>query len=314
MTNTYSPERIYSYFEKNKYVVLSEYIDAKSKMCFSDRDGYKYSLSYNAFRFGIEKGCEPSKFHKSNIFTIENIGNWLKINGKQISLFENNVFINAAKNNIIFICNKCFRQFKTSWNCVQEGKNCPSCQIILGGLKRRLSLEKVKEVFEKLDVSPIDVSKYDGHSNYMGVRCNFCDYEWEMTFTNAKKGNSCPKCKISKGEREVSRLLKKYEIPYEMQKTFEDCLYKRKLKFDFFIESKKIIIEYNGVQHYKLVHFSLSEEKNIKEFKETKIRDKIKKSFCKKNGIKLITISYKNFKEIESIIQTIKNGGFKKYE
>ena len=54
-------------------------------------------------------------------------------------------------------------------------------------------------------------------------------------------------------------------------------------------------IEYDGIQHFKEVELWGGSEG----LKLRKIRDKIKTTFCKKNGIKLIRIAYyeKNINE-----------------
>jgi hypothetical protein len=51
--------------------------------------------------------------------------------------------------------------------------------------------------------------------------------------------------------------------------------------------------------------FSGNDVKAQEEFEILKIKDRIKKSYCKKNKITLLTISYKKFNEIDSIIQKI---------
>jgi len=56
-------------------------------------------------------------------------------------------------------------------------------------------------------------------------------------------------------------------------------------------------IEYDGMQHFKVVDFFGGEEK----FKYTKQNDKIKNDSCKENNIKMLRIAYTQFKNIETI-------------
>lgn len=42
-------------------------------------------------------------------------------------------------------------------------------------------------------------------------------------------------------------------IEYIKQKTFENCIDKRKLKFDFYLIKLNICIEFDGIQHYESI-------------------------------------------------------------
>lgn len=71
------------------------------------------------------------------------------------------------------------------------------------------------------------------------------------------------------------------------------------MKFDFYIPSKNLCIEFNGLQHYKPVDFFGGEFY----YNEIIKRDKIKEEYCLSNNIKLLTIKYGTKKEeIEEII------------
>jgi len=103
----------------------------------------------------------------------------------------------------------------------------------------------------------------------------------------AKKG--CPKCRSSKGELKIESLLKKSNIKFQNQKTFDSCINPRsnyKLRFDFFLPKLNVLIEYDGEQHFK--------EKSIWEpLKDVQYRDKLKNKWALDNYIHLIRISYK---------------------
>jgi len=101
-------------------------------------------------------------------------------------------------------------------------------------------------------------------------------------------GNGCPICRESTGEKIISEFLDDNCIRYERQKKFDGCRNKFKLKFDFYLIDLNIIIEYDGVQHYKPIEFF----GGLQRFNyELKLRN-IKEEFCEKNQIKLIKISY----------------------
>lgn len=109
--------------------------------------------------------------------------------------------------------------------------------------------------------------------------------------------NACPKCNQSKGENIISKFLDDNEIVYETQKKFNGCEYKYLLRFDFYLPKYNICIEYNGQQHYDPIEYFGGDETlkyNIK-------KDSIKKKFCEKNKIDLITVKYN-----ENVNKTLK--------
>ena len=139
-------------------------------------------------------------------------------------------------------------------------------------------------------------------------KCLNCGLEFlkKPGFIN-KNGFKCPKCGIKKSYAEIlmSKLL---NLKFEEQKTFEDCIYKKKLPFDFYIPDLNICIEMQGVQHYKPVEVFGGDSG----FEETKIRDKIKRNFCINNGIELILIDSSK-SDFNFILNNINNTKLKKY-
>ena len=64
------------------------------------------------------------------------------------------------------------------------------------------------------------------------------------------RGSGCPKCRMSKGEREIMKHTDATEWNY--QHPFPDCTYNdNKLWFDFYSPVHNTAIEYQGAQHYK---------------------------------------------------------------
>lgn len=100
-------------------------------------------------------------------------------------------------------------------------------------------------------------------------------------------GQGCPNCSTSKGELAIKSILEANNIKFEQQKTFPDLVYKRNLKFDFYLPDYNTVIEFHGRQHYEPVEYFGGEEG----FKETKFRDKIKKQYCKDSGITYVEIT-----------------------
>ena len=96
--------------------------------------------------------------------------------------------------------------------------------------------------------------------------------------------------KTSKGEEKIISLLKKEKITFEREKTFPDLKkHGNHLRFDFYISSKNIAIEFNGIAHYEQTNFF---HKNEQDFKKRQEYDRYKIGYCLSHGITLYIIPY----------------------
>lgn len=105
---------------------------------------------------------------------------------------------------------------------------------------------------------------------------------------------------MSSIEKVIFKILNSEGLNFTQEKTFKDFrhgLY----RFDFYIPSKKIAIETNGVQHYK---FTKPFHKKRSDFTKGQERDRRKIAYCLAKSIKLYCIPYweidniKTFKDI----------------
>ena len=137
-----------------------------------------------------------------------------------------------------------------------------------------------------------DEVKYINNKTKVKIICK-THGEFEQTPNHHMRGIGCPICKSSKGELEIKRILEINDIGYKRQFKFDNLSYKSKLIFDFAIFDKnnnlKYLIEYNGIQHYKR---SSIFHKDEKDFKLSKIRDRLKRKYCSKYNISLLIIKY----------------------
>lgn len=113
------------------------------------------------------------------------------------------------------------------------------------------------------------------------------------------RGSGCPICKESKGERKIRSWLIKNNIEFISQHKFLNCRNIKPLPFDFYLPNHNICIEYQGEQHYTNKSFFGSEN----QLTYIKKNDEIKLIYCSTNNLKLFTISYKQFDDIELILQ-----------
>lgn len=94
--------------------------------------------------------------------------------------------------------------------------------------------------------------------------------------------------KMSFGENKICNILNDMKINFVFNKSLLDCKKDCKLRFDFYLPSKNVCIEFDGIQHFEAIDFF----GGVEEFEKLKIRDSIKNNFCSLNNIKLIRIPY----------------------
>lgn len=181
---------------------------------------------------------------------------------------------------------------------------CPECGKKIIGEKRAITKDYVLDKFSKIDSNIIPLTIPQRTHENVKCQCKLCNHMWEATFSNLTKKNNptgCPFCNMSSGERQILLFLESNNINYEIQKTFDGCKNKRLLPFDFYLPDYNICIEYDGQFHYE-ERFEVERENESLEL--TKLRDSIKTNYCLDNNIKLIRISYLEYKNIESILNT----------
>ena len=122
--------------------------------------------------------------------------------------------------------------------------------------------------------------------------------DFNQTPLSHLQGSGCPNCNESKGEKEIAKYLNSKNINYSRQHKFPDCKNVFELPFDFYIPSMRMIIEFDGKQHYQPVeHFG-----GQKTYETLKINDKIKTDYCEDNYINLIRIKYDQIEKITEIL------------
>jgi very-short-patch-repair endonuclease len=130
--------------------------------------------------------------------------------------------------------------------------------------------------------------------------------EFEQSLSDHLKGCGCRKCKISKGVNKIVKILEANNIKFLNEYIFKECKNEKSLRFDFYLPSYNMCIEFDGAQHFRSVEYWGGEEG----LKLIRKRDKIKNDFCKENNIKLLRIPYWKIKNIEDIIKGALKGAF----
>lgn len=192
------------------------------------------------------------------------------------------------KTNVILICKKHNKEFEqTPCNHKKSVFGCPDC------VKENNSIiELIKEDFVKRakevhgDLYSYDKVEFNGVCEKVTITCKKHG-DFSQVVYGHLRGQGCPNCCSSKGEVAIKKFLDNKNIKYEQQKSFSECLYKGKLKFDFYLPEHNTVIEFQGRQHFEAVNYFGGEEG----FKLIQERDKVKKDYCATNGITMLELT-----------------------
>lgn len=210
------------------------------------------------------------------------------------------------------------KNWKTRWlckcdcgeYCEKNGTDLVSGNVVSCGCERRKQLSIIgKKTFHDLTgqkkglltvIKRIEDKTYN-NKPYVNYLCECeCGKEIEVTASALSAGQiSCGCLKRSRGEYQIFTFLK--ENGYDFQEQYKIVLDSGKNRyFDFaLINNENVIglIEFDGQQHFEEVAIF---NKNLANNQE---RDQQKNQWSIDNNIPLLRISYKDYKNIESILK-----------
>ena len=89
--------------------------------------------------------------------------------------------------------------------------------------------------------------------------------------------------------QDVENILNEFNLSFEKEKTFDDLVWKNKLKFDFYVDELNCLIEFDGEQHYyKVDYFNDTDEK----FRLRQMKDHFKSNYALYHFMNLIRIPF----------------------
>jgi hypothetical protein len=179
---------------------------------------------------------------------------------------------------------KCGHEYEQIVSSHLTGYGCPKCAG-----NAPLTKELVQEKSDKINNFEYEIlSDPKGAFSKIEIKHKLCGCVFTQTVSDHISGRGCNCTNISKGERFIENTLKNYGIKFQKQKTFEDCKFKSKLKFDFFLTDKNICIEFDGIQHFEPISWFGGK----KAYDLQIIKDNIKNEYCLSKKIKLIRFNY----------------------
>ena len=191
----------------------------------------------------------------------------------------------GAKNKVKIKHNKCGFVYEITPIYFKRGKRCPNCT---GSSHKRNQQEFVWLLNKKRPSYQLvgDYINTDTITVFKHLKCGYVFNARPTSIINYHSG--CPQCNQSHGEEMIRRILDMYHIQYEPQKTFADLMDKKRLSYDFYLPSQKVLIEYQGYQHYGPVDYYGGEAK----FKNQQKHDQMKRNYANQHGYQLVTVSY----------------------
>ena len=120
------------------------------------------------------------------------------------------------------------------------------------------------------------------------------------TLTTLKKPRKRKRAR-SLGERAIEDFLIENHITYIREFSIDGCVSKKgnKLRFDFYLPTYNLLLEYQGLHHYGPVN---KKKRAMYVHITTMKHDQIKRDFVQENNGKLLEINYLNRENIPEIL------------
>lgn len=281
----------------NDVVKYHEKIQIKHKIC-----GYTSEKSYYKFKTRNCGNCAKNKKHTQSYWKKKVI----KFLGKEYIILDTENNKHLSRHSVINLFHKKCNNYwdPTIGNILFNGK-CKFCSS-----NNKFTFDEVKKIVENDTSNEYSLisDDYINNKTNLVIRHNSCHNVFKMSLTSFYNGKErCPFCSNSKGENLIIEILKKNNIKFDYQVSYDKLKYIRKLKFDFriFVSDKNyFLLEFDGKQHYFVTGYTTE-----KVLHDNQHRDNIKNNFCLNNSIHLYRIKYTLIDNLENIILYI----FKNY-
>ena len=220
---------------------------------------------------------------------------------KKMGVFDEYIFLDKYVNNktpiraIHKVCGNDVSIIPREWF---RGKNrCRKCTINKKWRKPEISIENEKAKINSClsnNYKLIDVSFLTKHGkgSYYAKILNLSTKEYKTVradhITSDKRYLSSTHIK-SVGELKIKSYLERCGIDYVSPKTFEGLKDKQKLHYDFYLPNNRVLIEYQGEQHFN-ADKQISCNPHAYELQVK--HDEMKRSYAKNNNYTLYEIPY----------------------
>lgn len=286
-----------------EYEVIGSYINNKSRITLKHNVcGKEYSPTYKDVVAGKSR-CVHCYNPKSILISHEE---WLKevatLVGKEYSVLGE---FKRATAKVLMKHNTCGREFEMAPKYFRRGRRCPKC----GGTAKKSHEEFVDEVKKLVGDEYRVIGAYVNDATKISLEHSKCKSIYEVTPSHFIQGKRCPACRWgrnSKGVKEITRLLQKFEIPFEIEKSFNGLQSDngRPLRYDFFLFEHNILIEFDGEGHFVEKTVTVNSNMFKPNIETIKKHDKRKNDYADKNGLSLVRFNYLHLHKIEHLFES----------
>ena len=293
-------EYVKEYVEQNSDCILlsTEYKSNSTKMLFKCKCGNQFKKTFAKFKDAGQMTCPQCATNRSP--QCQPISNKAFLSKVIEQVEYEYLFLESyvnARTKIKVRHNVCGCEYSvTPDKFLKQKRRCPKCN---GGVWKTEEDFK-KEILIKFNGDYELVGRYRGARTRTTLKHLSCGHIFEVSPDSFLRDlSACHKCNTSVGERKIIEILEGMGIKYKYHPKFKGL---KGHTFDFLLKDSKgtmLIIEYDGIQHFKPVKYYGGEPK----FKIQKLRDEAKNRFCEENDIKLKRIPYWDFNNLETIVK-----------
>lgn len=208
-----------------------------------------------------------------------------------------------TKTKVKIFCKKCQKYFKQiASDHINNKSGCFNCC----GNKRKTTeqfIQKAKQIHgDKYDYSKVN---YIQNKKPVIIICKKHGEFEQRPNNHVVLKYGCRYCNKSRGEEKIKLYFNKI-LEVKGEKTFKNLYIKKNnkrtpLRYDFYCENLNLLIEYDGIQHFKDNTTNKHFDKN---FQRRVLKDCKKNYYAISNGYNLLRIAYTEFNFIESIIES----------
>lgn len=200
-------------------------------------------------------------------------------------------------------------KFRQSLQMHFKGKHPYACKICSSEVRTYPSRsdDELRELgFKHFEGKVYLLNRMEEKKTFGRFLCREHGISFQQQLSNYIKGvRGCILCRreSSRFQKQVFNQLKKMfsEEDIELEKKYEDCKNIYQLRFDFFIKSKNLLIECDGIQHFtSQQHWGGEEGLKIRI-----INDQIKNEYTKKNKINFARIGFYEHDKIKEVLEQI---------
>jgi ssDNA-binding Zn-finger/Zn-ribbon topoisomerase 1 len=191
---------------------------------------------------------------------------------------------------------------------IYQKTGCPQCHFdVFTNLQRKTYDEFVADAV-KVHGTEFDYSQveYISAHHKVNIVCKQHGAFIQSPANHILKYQGCPRCQRSGPENAISTILLALGVDFTEQQKFKDCINPKtnyQLRYDFYIPSHNLLIEFDGIYHFK----AIDHEDNIgsanKTYQHVIYLDDIKNQYAIDHGIRLLRIPYWDIRHLKSLIQ-----------